>query len=113
MDPASNAYSHAAEMPIVCLTPPMDFLRRIQLKPAFTIVALRNLSSSASLITLSSFFYSEQMTEIFLVAIEGKFILFINTIQVIESKQIVSCLFTLEIIVYWQVVIICEITRDV
>lgn len=41
-----------------------------------------------------------------------KFILFINTIQVIESKQIVSCLFTLEIIVYWQVVIICEITRD-
>lgn len=71
MDPASNAYSHVAEMPIVCLTPPVDFLRRIQLKPAFTIVALRNLPSSASLITLSSFFYSEQMTEIFLVAIEG------------------------------------------
>lgn len=42
-----------------------------------------------------------------------KVILFINTIQVIESKQIVSCLFTLEIIVYWEVVIICEITRDV
>lgn len=42
-----------------------------------------------------------------------KFILFINTIRVIESKQIVSCLFTLEIIVYWEVVIICEITRDV
>lgn len=42
-----------------------------------------------------------------------KFVLFINTIEAIESKQIVSCLFTLEIIVYWEVVIICEITRDV
>lgn len=57
MDPASNAYSHVAEMPIVCLTPPMDILRRIQLKLAFIIVALANLLSSASLITLSSFFF--------------------------------------------------------
>lgn len=71
VDPASNAYSHVAEMPIVCLTPPMDILRRIKLKPVFIIVALRILLSSASLITLSSFSCPEQLAEIFLVAIEG------------------------------------------
>lgn len=42
-----------------------------------------------------------------------EFILFINTIKAIESKQIVSCSFTLEMIVYREVVIICEITRGV
>lgn len=42
-----------------------------------------------------------------------EFILFINIIKAIESKQIVSCSFTLEMIVYREVVIICEITRGV
>lgn len=55
VDPASNAYSHVARMPIVCLTPSMDFLGRIQLKPTFIIAFPRNLSSSASLITLRCF----------------------------------------------------------
>lgn len=41
-----------------------------------------------------------------------QFIFFINTIEAIESKQVASCLFTLEIIVYWEVCIICKILRD-
>lgn len=56
VDPASNAYSHVAGMPIVCLTPSMDFLERIQLKPTFVIASPRYLSTSASLITLRSLF---------------------------------------------------------
>ena len=40
VDPASNAYSHVVGMPIVCLTPSIDFLGSIQLKPAFIIASL-------------------------------------------------------------------------